>query len=61
MLSVSDNAATNAMIDMVGMDPVNAAGDRLGLTATMLGRTCWIRRRREPAGQPHVRRRHAAG
>ncbi len=38
MLSVSDNAATNAIIDMVGMGPVNAVGERLGLTATTLGR-----------------------
>lgn len=38
MLSVSDNAATNAVIDLVGMDAVNAAGARLGLTQTVLQR-----------------------
>ena len=31
MLSVSDNDATNAMIDRVGMDAVNAVGARLEL------------------------------
>jgi beta-lactamase class A len=38
MLAVSDNAATNVLIDAVGMDAVNALGDRLGLRATVLRR-----------------------
>jgi beta-lactamase class A len=38
MLSVSDNDATNAIIDRVGMDAVNAVGARLGLTHTVLRR-----------------------
>jgi beta-lactamase class A len=38
MLSVSDNDATNAIIDRVGMDAVNAVGARLGLTKTVLRR-----------------------
>ena len=38
MLSVSDNDATNAVIDAVGMPQVNALGERLGLSATSLQR-----------------------
>ena len=38
MLSVSDNDATNAIIDRVGMDAVNTVGARLGLTRTVLRR-----------------------
>jgi beta-lactamase class A len=38
MLAVSDNAATNALIDVVGMDRVNALAARLGLGHTALRR-----------------------
>jgi beta-lactamase class A len=38
MLSVSDNDATNAIVERVGMDAVNAVGARLGLTHTVLRR-----------------------
>ena len=38
MLSVSDNDATNAIIDRVGMDAVNAVGARLELRHTALRR-----------------------
>jgi beta-lactamase class A len=39
MLAVSDNAATNALIDVVGMDRVNTLAGRLGLGHTALRRT----------------------
>jgi beta-lactamase class A len=38
MLAVSDNAATNAVIDVVGMDAVNDLGTALGLEHTRLRR-----------------------
>jgi beta-lactamase class A len=38
MLAVSDNAATNALIDIVGLEQVNALGDRLGLAHTAVRR-----------------------
>ncbi len=38
MLSVSDNDATNAVIDRIGMAAVNAVADRLGLRDTALRR-----------------------
>jgi beta-lactamase class A len=38
MISVSDNSATNVIIDRVGMDNVNALLDGLGLTHTRLRR-----------------------
>jgi beta-lactamase class A len=38
MISVSDNSATNIIIDRVGMENVNALLDSLGLTHTRLGR-----------------------
>jgi len=38
MIAVSDNAATNALIDRVGKDNVNATLRGLGLTKTMLHR-----------------------
>jgi beta-lactamase class A len=39
MVAVSDNAATNVLIDRVGMQNVNAMLDSLGLTHTRLRRT----------------------
>ena len=38
MLAVSDNAATNALMDVVGLDRVNALGERLGLVRTAVRR-----------------------
>src|SRR4030081_865748 len=38
MVAVSDNSATNVLIDRVGMDSVNALLDSLGLTHTRLRR-----------------------
>jgi beta-lactamase class A len=38
MLAVSDNAATNALIEIVGAERVNALAARLGLAATALRR-----------------------
>jgi beta-lactamase class A len=38
MLSVSDNAATNLLVELVGFDAVNAEAARLGLAATRLRR-----------------------
>ncbi|HEX8713539.1 MAG TPA: serine hydrolase [Terracidiphilus sp.] len=38
MVAVSDNAATNVLIDRVGMDKVNALMDQLGLPHTRLRR-----------------------
>lgn len=38
MVAVSDNAATNELIDLLGMDAINEAADRLGTTDTHLGR-----------------------
>lgn len=37
MISVSDNSATNVIIDRIGMENVNALLDSLGLTHTRLG------------------------
>lgn len=38
MISISDNTATNILIDRVGMDRVNATMRRLGMTDSTLGR-----------------------
>lgn len=38
MMSVSDNTATNVLIDMAGMDDVNALMRELGMTQSTLGR-----------------------
>ena len=38
MLAVSDNAATNALLDMLGFDAVNAEAARLGLAGTRVRR-----------------------
>jgi beta-lactamase class A len=38
MLAVSDNAATNALIELLGYDAVNDEAARLGLTSTVLRR-----------------------
>ncbi len=38
MITLSDNTATNILIDLVGMDAVNGLMDRLGLTHTRLQR-----------------------
>lgn len=38
MMSISDNTATNMLIDLVGMDRVNAAMRGLGMTQSVLGR-----------------------
>lgn len=38
MIIVSDNQATNILIDLLGMDAINARGKALGLTGTILGR-----------------------
>ena len=38
MMAISDNTATNVLIDYVGMDKVNAAMRSLGMTASVLGR-----------------------
>ena len=38
MLAISDNAATNELIDLLGMDVVNDASSRLGMNRTNLGR-----------------------
>jgi beta-lactamase class A len=38
MLAVSDNAATNALMEVVGLDRVNALAARLGLTRTAVRR-----------------------
>ena len=38
MIAESDNVAANALIDLVGMDAVNAEADRLGLARTELRR-----------------------
>ena len=39
MLAVSDNAATNTLIDVVGLERVNALGARLGLDHTAVRRS----------------------
>ncbi len=36
MLTISDNVATDALIDLVGVDEINATTDRLGLTGTRI-------------------------
>ena len=38
MLAVSDNSATNALIELLGFDAVNAEADRLGLQGTRVRR-----------------------
>jgi beta-lactamase class A len=38
MLAVSDNSATNALIELLGFDAVNAEADRLGLAGTRVRR-----------------------
>lgn len=38
MISQSDNVATNVLIDLCGMDKINAEAERLGLACTSLGR-----------------------
>ncbi|HTU56464.1 MAG TPA: serine hydrolase [Acetobacteraceae bacterium] len=38
MISISDNTATNILIDMVGMEEVNAVMASLGMTGSTLGR-----------------------
>lgn len=38
MMSISDNTATNMLIDIVGMDRVNATMRALGMTQSVLGR-----------------------
>lgn len=38
MISISDNAATNILIDLIGMAAVNATMQRLGMTRSVLGR-----------------------
>lgn len=36
MMTISDNVATDALIDLVGLEAVNATADRLGLTGTLV-------------------------
>jgi beta-lactamase class A len=38
MLAVSDNAATNALLELLGIEAVNAEAERLGLQATRVAR-----------------------
>ena len=38
MLAVSDNSATNALLELLGFDAVNAEADRLGLAGTRVRR-----------------------
>jgi beta-lactamase class A len=38
MLAVSDNAAANALLDVLGLEPVNALAGRLGLAGTAVRR-----------------------
>jgi beta-lactamase class A len=38
MISISDNTATNVLIDMAGFDRVNATMQAIGMTNSMLGR-----------------------
>ena len=38
MIEESDNTATNALINILGMDEINAEATRLGLSQTVLGR-----------------------
>jgi peptide/nickel transport system substrate-binding protein len=40
MMSISDNSATNMLIDAVGMEAVNATMRALGLANSLLGRPC---------------------
>ena len=37
MLTISDNACTDALLDRVGLDAVNATAGRLGLGGTVIG------------------------
>ncbi|MPZ17382.1 MAG: serine hydrolase [Luteitalea sp.] len=53
MIVLSDNTATNILIDKVGMDTVNATLDRLGLPATRLRRKM-IRPDEQAAGRENV-------
>jgi beta-lactamase class A len=50
MMSISDNTATNMLIDLAGMDNVNATIASLGLTQSALGRK--MRGVPAPAGSP---------
>jgi beta-lactamase class A len=47
MIAVSDNTATNIIIDRIGMEEVNAWCERRGLTATVLARRMMDARARE--------------
>lgn len=38
MMSISDNTATNVLIDILGMESINSTGKSLGLKSTMLQR-----------------------
>ena len=49
MISISDNMATNILIDMAGMDRINATMQALGMTGSVLGRK--MRGRRAIAGE----------
>ena len=66
MLAVSDNAATNVLLDRLGFDAVNAEIARLGLERTEVRRTMMTRRPREPdlrarpRARPRRDRRRAA-
>ena len=61
MLSVSDNDATNAIIDRLGMPAVNAVADRLGLRHTALRRRMLdFELGRLRPRQHHLRRRPGA-
>lgn len=53
MIVLSDNTATNILIDKVGMDAVNATLDRLGLSTTRLRRKM-IRPDDQAAGRENV-------
>ncbi len=50
MMSISDNAATNILIDLVGQDRVNATMRALGMKSSVLGRK--MLGRPVPAGDP---------
>lgn len=49
MMSISDNTATNILIDMAGMDRINATMQALGMSGSVLGRK--MRGRRAIAGE----------
>jgi len=42
MISISDNAATNEVVDAVGVDAVNGAAESLGMTGTRLDRKLMV-------------------